>query len=468
MINKEEAIMSSNTQSEESRLGTERIPSLMFRLAIPSVIAQLINVLYNIVDRMYIGHIPEIGDIALTGVGITFPIIMIISAFSYFVGSGGAPLAAIQMGKGNKEKADQILSNGFVVLLCFSFILTIIFYLFKEPMLYMFGASDNTITYAVDYIGIYTLGTVFVQLSLGLNPFISSQGQAKIAMFSVLIGAITNIVLDPIFIFALDMGVRGAALATVTSQAFSAIWVLGFLTSKRSAIRIRKCYLKPNMPLIFSIAALGISPFIMQATESAINIVLNRGLQHYGGDLYVGSMTILQSVIQLIVVPIQGFTQGIQPIISYNFGAKKFDRVKTTYKITIATTFIISTICCLLTVFFPSMFASIFTHKEDLLQLATKVMPIFMAGIFMFGIQMGCQTTFMGLGQAKISLFLALLRKVFLLIPLAIILPAINNDVMGIYWAEPISDIVSATTAGIIFLVVRKKILSEQALSKLK
>ena len=217
--------MSSNTQSEESRLGTERIPSLMFRLAIPSVIAQLINVLYNIVDRMYIGHIPEIGDIALTGVGITFPIIMIISAFSYFVGSGGAPLAAIQMGKGNKEKADQILSNGFVVLLCFSFILTIIFYLFKEPMLYMFGASDNTITYAVDYIGIYTLGTVFVQLSLGLNPFISSQGQAKIAMFSVLIGAITNIVLDPIFIFALDMGVRGAALATVTSQAFSAIWV---------------------------------------------------------------------------------------------------------------------------------------------------------------------------------------------------------------------------------------------------
>ena len=468
MINKEEAIMSSNTQSEESRLGTERIPSLMFRLAIPSVIAQLINVLYNIVDRMYIGHIPEIGDIALTGVGITFPIIMIISAFSYFVGSGGAPLAAIQMGKGNKEKADQILSNGFVVLLCFSFILTIIFYLFKEPMLYMFGASDNTITYAVDYIGIYTLGTVFVQLSLGLNPFISSQGQAKIAMFSVLIGAITNIVLDPIFIFALDMGVRGAALATVTSQAFSAIWVLGFLTSKRSAIRIRKCYLKPNMPLIFSIAALGISPFIMQATESAINIVLNRGLQHYGGDLYVGSMTILQSVIQLIVVPIQGFTQGIQPIISYNFGAKKFDRVKTTYKITVATTFIISTICCLLTVFFPSMFESIFTHKEDLLQLATKVMPIFMAGIFMFGIQMGCQTTFMGLGQAKISLFLALLRKVFLLIPLAIILPAINNDVMGIYWAEPISDIVSATTAGIIFLVVRKKILSEQALSKLK
>ena len=460
--------MNSNTQSKDNRLGSERIPKLMFSLAIPSVIAQLINVLYNIVDRMYIGHIPEIGDVALTGVGVTFPIIMIISAFSYFIGSGGAPLAAIQMGKGNKEKADQILSNGLVVLLFFSAILTIVFYIFKEPLLYMFGASDNTIGYATDYIGIYILGTVFVQLALGLNPFISSQGQAKIAMFSVLIGAITNIILDPIFIFALNMGVKGAALATITSQAFSAIWVLGFLTSKRSSIRIRKCFLKPNLALICSIAALGISPFIMQATESAINIVLNRGLQSYGGDLYVGSMTILQSVIQLIVVPIQGFTQGVQPIISFNFGAGKFDRVKKTYEITISTTFIISTICCLLTVFFPSVFAGIFTNKEDLLQLSTKVMPIFMAGIFMFGIQMGCQTTFMGLGQAKISLFLALLRKVFLLIPLAIILPAISNNVMGIYYAEPISDIVSASTAGIIFLVVRKKILSQEALSKLK
>ncbi len=460
--------MNSNTQSKDNRLGSERIPKLMFSLAIPSVIAQLINVLYNIVDRMYIGHIPEIGDVALTGVGVTFPIIMIISAFSYFIGSGGAPLAAIQMGKGNKEKADQILSNGLVVLLFFSAILTIVFYIFKEPLLYMFGASDNTIGYATDYIGIYILGTVFVQLALGLNPFISSQGQAKIAMFSVLIGAITNIILDPIFIFALNMGVKGAALATITSQAFSAIWVLGFLTSKHSNIRIRKCFLKPNLALICSIAALGISPFIMQATESAINIVLNRGLQSYGGDLYVGSMTILQSVIQLIVVPIQGFTQGVQPIISFNFGAGKFDRVKKTYEITISTTFIISTICCLLTVFFPSVFAGIFTNKEDLLQLSTKVMPIFMAGIFMFGIQMGCQTTFMGLGQAKISLFLALLRKVFLLIPLAIILPAISNNVMGIYYAEPISDIVSASTAGIIFLVVRKKILSQEALSKLK
>ena len=454
-------------QSNEQRLGTLPIPKLMISLAIPSVIAQIINVLYNIVDRIYIGHMADVGDIALTGVGVTFPIIMLISAFSYFVGSGGAPLASIQLGRQNKEKAEQILGNGTSLLILFSIVLTLFFFFFKTPLLYLFGASNSTIIYANDYLDIYLLGTIFIQLSLGLNLFISSQGQAKTAMLSVLIGAVTNIVLDPIFIFGLHMGVRGAAIATVISQAFSAIWVVSFLTSKRSAIRIRLRYLKPDFEIIKHIASLGISPFIMQSTESLINIVLNHSLQLYGGDIYVGSMTIIQSVMQLIVVPIQGFTQGVQPIISYNFGASQFDRVKKTFFYTVITTFLLTTLSCILTTKFPTFFARFFTDKESLIFIVGEVMPIFMSGIFMFGIQMGCQTAFMGLGQAKISLFLALLRKVILLVPLAILLPLIYGTVTSIYYAEPISDILSATIAGILFFVTRKKILSPQALERI-
>lgn len=453
-------------QSQDERLGTMPLPKLMLSLSIPSVIAQLINVLYNIVDRMYIGHIKDIGHIALTGVGLTFPILMLISAFSAFIGAGGAPLAAIALGKGDRDRAEKILGNGVSVLLFFSVMLTVFFMIFKRPLLYMFGASDQTIIYAQSYITIYLVGTVFVQFALGLNMFISSQGQAKTAMLSVLIGAVTNIVLDPVFIFVFHMDVRGAALATIISQALSAAWVLRFLFSEKTVMRIRRIHLKPDFRIIGSIMALGISPFIMQATESAINIVLNRGLQTYGGDLYVGSMTILQSVMQLVVIPIQGFTQGIQPIISYNFGARKFERVRKTYQLAIAFTFAVATIACICTVAFPGVFAGIFTSNQELIQLVRRVMPVFMAGIWIFGIQMGCQTTFMGLGQAKISLFIALLRKVFLLIPLAIILPKFFG-VMGVYYAEPISDITAATTAGIIFLCVRKKIVSEEALAKL-
>lgn len=453
-------------QSREDKLGTMPIPKLMLSLAIPSVIAQLINVLYNIVDRMYIGHIKEVGSVALTGVGVTFPIIMLISAFSAFVGAGGAPLAAIALGKGDRERAEKILGNGVTVLISFSVILTIVFMIFKEPLLFMFGASDQTIAYANNYITIYLIGTVFVQAALGLNPFISSQGQAKVAMLSILIGAVINIILDPIFIFGLHMGVRGAALATVVSQACSAVWVVRFLTSKKSAVRIRIPMLRPDVHIIAGVMALGISPFIMQATESAINIVLNRGLQTYGGDLYVGSMTILQSVMQLFVIPIQGFTQGVQPIISFNFGARKFDRVKKTYTLAIICSIAVATVFCILAVTCPTTLAGIFTSDRDLIALVGKVMPIFMSGIWIFGIQMGCQMTFMGLGQAKISLFLALLRKVILLIPLAIVLPKFFG-VIGIYYAEPISDITSALTAGTIFLLVRNKIVSEEALKKL-
>ncbi len=452
--------------AKDTRLGTEAIPKLMLELAVPSVIAQLINVLYNIVDRIYIGRIPEIGATALTGVGVTFPVITLVSAFSSFMGAGGAPLASIALGRGDRQRADRILGNTSTMLVIFSLLLTVVFLIFREPLLYMFGASDNTIVYAADYITIYLCGTIFVLLALGLNPFISSQGQARTAMLSVLIGAVINIVLDPIFIFLLGMGVKGAAYATVLSQAVSAVWVVRFLTSPRSAIRIRRKNLVPSPDIIFSIAALGVSPFVMQATESAITIVLNNGLQNYGGDLYVGSMTILQSVMQLLSVPINGFTQGVQPIISYNFGAQKFDRVKRTAKYLIGTTFLISFCFTLTAIFFPGVYGSLFTSDARLLELIRQVLPLYMFGMLIFGLQNGCQATFLGLGQAKISVFIALLRKVFLLIPLAIILPRFFG-VMGIYWSEPIADITSATTATILFLVFFRRMLSVEYLKKL-
>ncbi|WP_310603431.1 MATE family efflux transporter [Anaerosporobacter sp.] len=444
----------------DNRLGTEKISKLVLSLALPSVIAQVVNVLYNIVDRIYIGHIPEVGSTALTGLGVCFPIIMLISAFSAFVGSGGAPLASIQLGKGDKKRAEKILGNGVTILITFSVILTIVFMLFKEPLLYAFGASDNTIPYALDYLNIYLLGTIFVQFSIGLNTFISCQGQAKTAMLSVLIGAIINIALDPVFIFGCNMGVKGAALATIISQGCSAIWVLSFLLSKRSSLRIKLPNMKPNWKIIGSIAALGVSPFIMQATESLINIVFNSGLKHYGGDVYVGSMTILQSVMQLFVLPTQGITMGTQPIISYNYGAKNHQRIKDTFRYTLIVTFTITVLATLSVVMFPQVFARMFTTDAEYIALVVKVLPIFMAGIWIFGIQMACQSAFMGMGQAKISVFLALLRKIILLIPLALILPKFTG-VMGIYYAEPIADILAALTTGTIFTLTFKKILEK-------
>ena len=449
--------------SSEKRLGTEPLGPLIFKLAIPGILAQLINVLYNMVDRMYIGHIEEIGATALTGLGVCLPIIVIISAFSAFAGMGGAPLAAIELGKGDKKRAEKILGNAVTMLLGFTIILTIFFSIFKEPILYAFGASDETIVYALDYINIYLVGTIAVQLALGLNTYISCQGNAKIAMFSVLIGAILNIVLDPIFIFSMNMGVKGAALATIISQACSAVWVVGFLVSKKSVIRIKKENLKLEGKTIGKILALGSAPFVIQSTEAFVTIVLNNGLQKYGGDLYVGSLTILQSVMQLIVVPINCMTQGVQPIISYNYGARNFDRVKKSFKILVTIDLCITITACLLTRFIPSVFASIFTPEAELIALVEKVMPIFFAGIWIFGVQMACQSTFMGMGQAKVSLFLALLRKVFLLIPLSLILPNFFEEkVYGVYYAEPIADMLAAITTGCVFLVVMKKLLKTE------
>ena len=451
---------------KEQRMATEGIGRLMLSMAIPSVVAQVINILYNIVDRIYIGHIEGVGMEALTGVGVTFPIITLISAFSAFVGAGGAPLASIWLGKGDRKRAEKILGNGVSLLLLFTIFLMLFFYLFQTPLLYLFGASDATIGYASAYINIYLLGTIFVELALGLNTFIISQGQSKVAMAAVLIGAVANITLDPVFIFGLKMGVRGAAYATVISQALSALWTVGFLVGPKSSLTIRLWALKPELRTIGSVMALGVSPFIMRATESLISIVLNNGLQRYGGDIYVGSLTIMQSVMQMYSAPLGGFTQGVQPIISYNFGAGNFDRVRKLYRWMIGISFGAAAGATLLTMIFPSFFAGMFTNDENLVALVQQVMPLFLCGMLVFGLQQGIQPTFLALGQAKISLFIAIFRKVILLIPLALILP-LKFGVMGIYYAEPISDVTSATVATILFLVNIKKIVSKETLQKI-
>ena len=464
--------MNSNNNNEsvgasdqKMRLGSGSIPKLILALAAPSIFAQLINVLYNIIDRMYIGKIPEVGTAALTGVGVTFPILILISAFSQLIGAGGAPLAAIKLGQKDKKGASELLGTGCATLICLSIVLSILFELFKHPILLLFGASETTVVYGEQYLSIYLIGTLFVQLSLGLNMFISCQGKAIIAMSTILIGAVLNLILDPIFIFGFNLGVRGAAIATVISQAVSAIWVVHFLFSEKSEIRLTWSNIRIQKKIILSICALGVSPFIMQFTECLINVVFNSGLKRYGNDVYVGSMTIIQSVMQIMTVAISGFGNGVQPIISYNYGAKNFDRVRKTYRISITLSIALSMTICTIVMLFPQPFVSIFTNDDELLTLTVKMLRIFIAGIGIFGIQMGCQSVFVGLGQAKISLFLACLRKVILLIPLALILPKFIG-VTGIYLAEPISDVISALTAGTLFLIYIKKILSEEGLSK--
>ena len=442
----------------DEKLGTAPLGRLMLSLALPTVLAQLINVLYNVVDRIYIGHMQGDGNLALTGVGVTLPIITLIAAFSAFAGAGGAPLAAIELGKKDERKASLIMGNSAWLLVFFSIVLTIGFLIFKVPILYAFGASSKTIAYANEYITIYLLGTIFVQLALGLNAFISGQGAAKAAMLSVLIGAVINIVLDPIFIFALHLGVRGAALATVISQFVSAVWVVSFLKSKRSVLYLK--LVRPDKSLILKIAALGIAPFVMQSTESLVTITFNTGLQRYGGDLYVGSMSILMSIMQLIVIPVNGITQGVQPIVSYNYGAGNRLRVKETVIRLVSVCLLGTLILAGVAIFCPGIYASMFTNDAELVALTCRIMPIFFLGIAIFGIQAACQSTFLALGQAKVSLFIATLRKIILLIPLALILPKFSG-VKGIYIAEPVSDVISVIVTSVLCIITLKRIFSE-------
>lgn len=441
----------------DERMGTSPLGYLMVSMALPAVTAQIINMLYNIVDRIYIGRISEHGDLALAGVGITAPILMIISAFSAFVGMGGAPQISIQLGKKNYEEAERILGNSLVLLLLFSVVLTTLFILIKRPVLYVFGASDNTIIFADQYITIYLIGTVFVQLALGLNTYISGQGKARVAMLSVLLGAVTNIILDPILIFGLNMGIKGAALATIISQALSAVWVLSFLTSSKSTIRIRKKYIRLEWKIVFRITSLGISPFIMQSTESLVMMTLNSGLQKYGGDLYVGTMSIMTSIMQLIIVPIQGISHGVQPIISYNYGAGNLERVRGTFWRMITVCLTGTILFAGLAVMKPQIYVQLFSRNKELVVLTCQYMPVYFFGITVFGIQMGCQATFLALGKAKVSLLIALLRKVILLIPLANILPQFMG-VAGIYIAEPIADFISVMVTIILFFSYYKKV----------
>ena len=441
-------------------LGKESIGRLLLKLATPSIIAQLVNVLYNIVDRIFIGRMQN-GDVAMAGIGVAFPIVLLVSAFAAFVGMGGAPLAAIKMGEKDNNEAEKIMTNSFSVLLIIAGILTVIFMIFKEPILWKFGASESTMKYATDYLGIYLIGTVFVQIALGMNPFVNTQGFAKIGMMTVTIGAIINIILDPILIFGLNMGVKGAAVATIVAQAVSAIWVLRFLTGKKTILKLRKKYLKIDIKTMKPVFALGIAPFIMQSTESLVLVSLNSQLQKYGGDLAIGAMTIMSSIMQIITMPLMGLTQGAQPIISYNYGAKNLDRVKKTFKLLLLTCLSYSTLIVILLMLFPDFFVSIFNNKPELMEITTWSIEIYFAGMFIFGAQIACQQTFLALGRAKISLFLALLRKVVLLVPLIFILPNFTeNGLFGVLLAEPVADIIACATTVISFAVFYKNTLS--------
>lgn len=441
-------------------LGKGSVGKLLFQLALPAIIAQLVNVLYNIVDRIFIGRMPN-GELAMAGVGVAFPIIMIVSAFSALVGMGGAPLAAIKMGEKDNDGAEKIMTNSFSALVIIAIILTVSLLIFKENILWAFGASKDTIGYANDYIGIYLIGTIFVQIGLGLNPFINTQGFAKTGMITVLIGAIINIVLDPILIFGFNMGVKGAALATISAQFVSAVWVLLFLVGKKSVLKIRKQYIIPSLKVIGPILLLGISPFIMQATESLVIISMNNNLAKYGGDLAIGAMTIMSSVMQIILLPMMGLTQGAQPIISFNYGADKLDRVRKTFRLLLVSCLVYTTLMWGAIMMFPQVFVSIFNSNPQLVEITVWSMRIYFAGILLFGAQIACQQTFLALGQAKISMILALLRKIILLIPLIFILPVFfENKLQGVLTAEPVADITAAIVTIICFSVFYKKTLS--------
>lgn len=445
-------------ESRKIDLGTERIGRLLFRLAIPTVTAQVVNVLYNMVDRIYVGHIPEVGTQALTGLGVCMPLILVVSAFAALIGSGGAPRASIFMGKGEGEEAEKVLGNCTTALVIIGAILTLLLFVFSESLLMMFGASENTIQYASGYMRIYACGTIFVQLALGLNAFITAQGFAKTSMMSVLIGAVCNIILDPIFIFGFNMGVQGAALATIISQGVSAVWVLRFLTGTNSLLKIRAKNLRLSPTIILPCLALGLAPFIMQSTESVLSICFNSSLLRYGGDLAVGAMTILSTVMQFSMLPLAGLTQGGQPIVGYNFGAKNADRVREAFKLELKIALIYTTVFWLIVMLFPQLFARIFTNNLELISFSSWALRIYMGASLILGIQIVCQQTFIAIGNAKTSLFLAILRKIILLIPLIYILPRlISNQVMGVFLAEPVADIIAVSTTLIMFSIQFRK-----------
>ena len=439
-------------------LGTEKVSRLLVRLAIPTITAQIVNMLYNIVDRIYIGHIPEEGALALTGLGLCFPVLMLVTAFSSLVGMGGAPLGSIKMGQQDSDGAEKILGNCFTTLAVLAAVLTVVFRMSGRELLLLFGASGDTIGYALDYLNIYILGTVSVMFSLGLNAFITTQGFSRISMLTVVIGAAVNIVLDPVFIFGLGMGVQGAALATIIAQTVSALWVLKFLFGKRTILKIKRENLKVRASVMLPVLALGLSPFIMTSTESLLNICFNTSLQKYGGDLAVGTMTILSSCMQVCSLPLQGLAQGAQPIVSYNFGARNLKRVKEAFRLLFISAVCSSSVIWLIAVFVPRFFPSLFSGDAQLVAYASWAVRIYLGMAFVMGAQMACQQTFVAIGEAKISLFLALFRKIIVLIPLIYLLPNFFADkVFAVFLAEPVADtLAAATTTALFFRKFRK------------
>ena len=449
-------------QNDKNFLGTAPIGKLLLKLSIPTVIAQLINMLYNVVDRIYIGHIPGEGSLALTGVGVCMPIIMIVTAFAALISSGGAPRASICMGKQDNKSAEQILGNCFSLQIVVSIVLTVVLLIWNKDLLMAFGASKNTLGYATDYMRIYALGTLFFQLTLGMNAFITAQGFTTTSMVSVLIGAICNITLDPVFIFVFNMGVKGAALATVLSQAISTIWVVVFLSGKKTQLHLRKKYMGLKPKIFLPCVALGLATFIMQASESVVTVCFNSSLLHYGGDIAVGAMTILTSVMQFAMLPLQGIAQGSQPIASYNYGAKNADRVKKTFRLLVITCLTYSTLLWATVQIIPKVFVSIFTSDAKLVAFTAPMLKIYLGGLFLFGIQIACQITFTSLGKAVNSIIVAVVRKFVLLLPLIYIMPhVVSNPTIGVYMAEPIADIIAVLFTSVLFTFQFKKALAQ-------
>ena len=439
-------------------LGTAPIGKLLWKLSVPTLVAQLINMLYNVVDRIYIGHIPEIGSLALTGVGVCLPIILIVSAFAALVSAGGAPRASIFMGKKEMENAEKTLGGCFTLQIVVSLVLTVVLLIFGKSLLLAFGASDNTISYAVDYLWIYSLGTLFVQLTLGMNAFITAQGFTKISMLSVAIGAACNIILDPIFIFLLDMGVSGAALATVLSQAVSCVWVIRFLSGQKTFLRLKRAYLKIDPKVVLPCVALGTATFIMQASESVISVCFNSSLLKYGGDMAVGAMTILTSVMGFAMMPLQGLGQGAQPISSYNYGAGNVDRVKKTFRLLLICSLSYSALLWVAVQLMPQVFVGIFSPDPAFVTFAAKALKIYLGGIFLFGIQIACQMTFTSMGKAVCSIIVAVVRKFVLLLPLIYLMPQIIADkTTAVYMAEPVADIIAVTFTSLLFFFQFRK-----------
>ena len=449
-------------QNDKNFLGTAPIGKLLLKLSIPTVIAQLINMLYNVVDRIYIGHIPGEGSLALTGVGVCMPIIMIVTAFAALISSGGAPRASICMGKQDNKSAEQILGNCFSLQIVVSIVLTVVLLIWNKDLLMAFGASKNTLGYATDYMRIYALGTLFVQLTLGMNAFITAQGFTTTSMVSVLIGAICNITLDPVFIFVFNMGVKGAALATVLSQAISTIWVVVFLSGKKTQLHLRKKYVGLKPKIFLPCVALGLATFIMQASESVVTVCFNSSLLHYGGDIAVGAMTILNSVMQFDMLTLLGIAQGSQPIASYNYGAKNADRVKKTFRLLVITCLTYSTLLWAAVQIIPKVFVSIFTSDAKLVAFTAPMLKIYLGGLFLFGIQIACQITFTSLGKAVNSIIVAVMRKFVLLLPLIYIMPhVVSNPTIGVYMAEPIADIIAVLFTSVLFTFQFKKALAQ-------